>query len=116
MKTEIINILGGKIFGIIIYLIHWSLVGIIIYLILFSNDLITLLLVDLFIYLIIQTHLIFGQCPINIIEDIYIGKEKRQFEDMVQYRKIITNESSIHHLFMGECVALFKTGLILLNI
>jgi predicted ABC-type exoprotein transport system permease subunit len=109
------NSIFHKIFGISLYLIHWFLVFFTVYLVFISNDLITLLILDLFIYLVIQLNLIFNECPVNIIEDLYIGEEKDKFEKIFQYRKIISNDSSIHGLFMSECVALLKTGWILLH-
>lgn len=109
------NILD-KTFGILLYLLHWSILAICSYLVIFSNDLMTLLIINLFICVIIQFCLLFGNCCIlNSVENIYVKEEKSNFEKIVNYDKIVHNNKSLHHLLFFACISIIKTCFILID-
>ena len=105
-----------KAYGLLLYIFHWSLCLLTCVLVLVTDDLPTLYILNLFIYLVIQLNVIFRDCPVNIIEDEYIGQEKRAFERMIEYRKTdyLRTDISFQNLFLSLCLTSLKTGLVLL--
>ena len=103
-------------YGLLLYIFHWSLCFLTFAVVIMTNDLTTLYLMNLFIYLVIQLNVIFRDCPMNIIEDEYIGPEKHAFERMVEYRKhdYVRGDVAFQNLFLSLCVTSLKTGWLLL--
>lgn len=103
-------------YGLLLYIFHWSLCLLTCLVVILTDDLPTLYIMNVFIYLIIQLNVIFRDCPVNIIEDEYIGEEKRAFERMIEYRKYdyLRSDVSFQNLFLCLCLTSLKTGWVFL--
>jgi hypothetical protein len=82
-----------------------------------SENLTVLLIMNLFIYLCLQLNLIFGDCPLSILEDEYLGTDKIAKENsLVPYNrssKMMRANTSLQGIFLALCLSILKTGLVL---
>lgn len=113
-----INIILGKIFGYFFLIFHW-VIACATFILLFSNDLTTLFILDIYFCIIIQLNMLFDDCIINVVEDIYVKEEKIRIAKFVEEKlniiklvnddKILYSDKIIYFIMCIAGISLLKT-------
>jgi hypothetical protein len=86
--------------------------------ILLTNELPVLVLANMFIYLILTMNIIFGDCPISILEDHYLGNSMvNALSELTPYSYKTTDRgnSTLQWIFMSIMVSTTKIILLLIK-
>jgi len=117
-----IRITFDSVFIFLLLTMHWIMFSGTIIVILLTNDLSILTVANLFLYLVLIMNLIFGDCPISIIEKQYLGSTM-----MDNFSNIISNNiknnfplkqeinSSLQWILMAIMVCTTKVILLLIR-
>lgn len=117
-----IRITFDSVFIFLLLTMHWIMFAGTILVILLTNDLSILTVANLFLYLVLIMNLIFGDCPISIIEKQYLGSTM-----MDNFSNIISNNiknnfplkqeinSSLQWILMAIMVCTTKVILLLIR-
>jgi len=117
-QPHIIPIPNNAFVTISIVAMHWILFSGTMLLILLTNDLSILIFINMFLYMVLTVNIIFGDCPISLMEDIYLGNSI--FDKIGQFVPFNTSigtrgNNSLQWIFMTIMVTTTKIILLLLK-
>ena len=102
--------------GYSIFVLHWAICLMSILILIMTEDIYVLLIMNLYLYLTLQMNIIYGDCPLSILEDEYLGTNKVSMENkIVPYNRshLMRGNTAVQGIFLALCVSLLKTGMIL---
>ena len=97
---------------------HWIMFSGTMMVILLTNELPILVLANMFLYLILTLNIIFGDCPMSLIEDQYLGTSMVDtFTAFVPFRPELSTRgnTTLQWIFMSIMVSTTKIILLLLK-
>lgn len=97
---------------------HWIMFSGTMLVILLTDDLSILVLANMFLYLILTMNIIFGDCPMSLIEDQYLGSSMIDtMSPFVPFRSELTTRgnSTLQWIFMSIMVSTTKIILLLIK-
>ena len=104
--------------GLTLVSMHWIMFSGTMIIILSTNELPVLFVVNMFIYMVLTMNIIFGDCPISIIEDHYLGTSMVDTISTLtpyKYNILERGNSTLHWLFMAIMVSTTKIILLLIK-
>jgi hypothetical protein len=97
---------------------HWIMFSGTMLVILLTDDLSILVLANMFLYLILMMNIIFGDCPMSLIEDQYLGNSMvDSMNHFVPFRAELTTRgnTTLQWIFMSIMVSTTKIILLLIK-
>ena len=97
---------------------HWIMFSGTMLVILLTDDLSILVLANMFLYLILMMNIIFGDCPMSLIEDQYLGSSMIDtMSPFVPFRAELTTRgnTTLQWIFMSIMVSTTKIILLLIK-
>ena len=104
--------------GLVLVSMHWIMFSGTMLVILLTNELPVIVLANMFLYLLLTMNIIFGDCPISIIEDYYLGTcmvDTMSSLTPYTYKLSERGNSTLQWLFMAIMVSTTKVILLLIK-
>lgn len=96
--------------------LHWILFAFPIIITLMTSDLTILIIVDMFLFMVLMINIIYQDCPISIIESLYLEDtlvDNMQFTSNIENNKITQGEKTLQCIIIGIMVVTSKILLVL---
>ena len=113
-----IQITSNTVIIITLVAMHWIMFSGPMLVILLTDDLSILVLANMFLYLILMMNIIFGDCPMSLIEDQYLGSSMIDtMSPFVPFRADLTTRgnTTLQWIFMSIMVSTTKIILLLIK-
>jgi hypothetical protein len=115
---SMIQITTNTVIIITLVAMHWIMFSGTMLVILLTDDLSVLVLANMFLYLILTMNIIFGDCPMSLIEDQYLGNSMvDSMNQFVPFRAELTTRgnTTLQWIFMSIMVSTTKIILLLIK-
>jgi len=96
--------------------LHWILFSFPILITLMTSDLTILIIVDMFLFMVLMINIIYQDCPISIIESLYLEDtmvDNMRFTSNCEINKITQGEKTLQCIIIGIMVVTSKILLVL---
>ena len=96
--------------------LHWILFSFPILITLITSDLTILIIIDMFLFMVLMINIIYQDCPISIIESLYLEDtmvDNMHFTSTREYNKITQGEKTLQCIIIGIMVVTSKILLVL---